>query len=165
MTMNASDIKIEQTLMPPNAHESSDERKRLHELQRLHELMAQTSDLPKLTGLDAEPITLPEDLFRLLQDVIAALAQGYPVRIDAKRTTLVSTSQAADILGVSRATMVRFLKEERLPYTQPGSHRRLELADVLEFKKTITHERHKAAGDVQRVTSVLFDESEQVSGE
>lgn len=59
----------------------------------------------------------------------------------------VSTSQAADLIGVSRVTMVRFLEQGRLPFTQPGKHRRIRLADLLEFKKTITHGRHRPLTD------------------
>lgn len=51
----------------------------------------------------------------------------------------VTTTQAASILGVSRATVVRFCNEGRLPYAQPGSHRILRLADVLELKAATTH--------------------------
>jgi len=61
--------------------------------------------------------------------------------------TQLSTSQAADLIGVSRPTIVRFLDSGRLPFTQPGKHRRIRLADLLEFKKTITHDRHKPLTD------------------
>jgi excisionase family DNA binding protein len=54
-------------------------------------------------------------------------------------TKTVTTTQAAAILGVSRATVVRFCGEGRLPYAQPGTHRLLRLADVLEFKAATTH--------------------------
>jgi excisionase family DNA binding protein len=60
-------------------------------------------------------------------------------RIAAESETL-STSQAAEIVGVSRPTMVRYLDEGRLPYTKPGKHRRLRLVDVLAFKAETTHE-------------------------
>lgn len=57
----------------------------------------------------------------------------------AAETATVSTSEAASIIGVTRPTMVRFLDQGRLPYTQPGKHRILRLADVLEFKAATTH--------------------------
>lgn len=60
-------------------------------------------------------------------------------RIAAEQSATVSTSQAAEIVGVSRATMVRFLDEGRLPYAKPGKHRRVLLADVLAFKAQTTH--------------------------
>jgi excisionase family DNA binding protein len=60
-------------------------------------------------------------------------------RIAAESETI-STVQAADILGVARVTVVRFCDDGRLPYTKPGKHRRLRLADVLAFKAETTHE-------------------------
>jgi excisionase family DNA binding protein len=51
----------------------------------------------------------------------------------------ITTTQAAAILGISRATLVRFCTEGRLPYAQPGKHRILRLADVLELKTATTH--------------------------
>jgi excisionase family DNA binding protein len=57
--------------------------------------------------------------------------------IESDRT--ITTTQAASILGVSRPTLVRFCEEGRLPYAQPGKHRILRLADVLEFKAATTH--------------------------
>ncbi len=62
-------------------------------------------------------------------------------RIAAESETL-STSQAAEIVGVSRPTMVRYIDEGRLPYAKPGKHRRLRLADVLAFKAETTHGKH-----------------------
>lgn len=51
----------------------------------------------------------------------------------------VTTTQAASILGVSRATVVRLGDQGRLPYAQPGTHRVLRLADILAFKTATTH--------------------------
>jgi excisionase family DNA binding protein len=52
-----------------------------------------------------------------------------------------STTEAASILGVSRATLVRYCEDGRLPYAKPGKHRRLRHADVLAFKDATTHGR------------------------
>lgn len=58
---------------------------------------------------------------------------------DIESTRTLTTAQAASILGVSRATVVRLCGEGRLPYAQPGSHRILRLEDVLDFKAATTH--------------------------
>lgn len=91
-------------------------------------------------GGDDGPI-VSGGVYRLADAVLAVLdeyAQS-PASADARAAVLVSTSQAADILGVGRATVVRFLNSGRLPYSQPGKHRRVRLADVLAFKESITH--------------------------
>jgi excisionase family DNA binding protein len=46
----------------------------------------------------------------------------------------ITTGQAAEMLGVSRQTLVRILMVGELPYSQPSKHRYLLLADVLRYK-------------------------------
>lgn len=65
----------------------------------------------------------------------------FPLPAPADEDRTLSTTQAAAILGVSRATMVRYCEDGRVPYTQPGKHRRLRLKDVLAFKAETTHGR------------------------
>src|SRR5690625_6565686 len=48
-----------------------------------------------------------------------------------------TTQQAADLLGISRLTLIKALDEGKLPYTRAGSHRRLALTDVLDYREGI----------------------------
>ena len=74
-----------------------------------------------------------------LDDVVSEMAQalrrGSAVTVSTHEATL-TTQQAADVLGVSRPTLVRLLEHGAIPYEQPGSHRRLKLRDVLDFQRT-----------------------------
>jgi excisionase family DNA binding protein len=65
--------------------------------------------------------------------LVGALAAGQPVSVLSVDTTL-TTSQAAEILGVSRPTVVRLLEAGERGYARPGEHRRLKLGDVLAFR-------------------------------
>lgn len=38
------------------------------------------------------------------------------------------------MLGISRPTFIRLLEQNEIPYEQPGRHRRVKLADVLEYR-------------------------------
>lgn len=49
--------------------------------------------------------------------------------------TVLTTQEAADLLGITRPTLVRLLEAGKIPYTSPGRHRRVELSDVLEFQQ------------------------------
>lgn len=157
--MSASDLTIERTILPADASTATGADGQ-RELRQLREAMAHTSDKAKLEIVDqnAEPVVLPEAIYDLVEYAVKALAAGMPVQINARRPSMLSTSQAAEIVGVSRATMVRFLEDGRLPFSQPGKHRRIRLEDVLKFKEEITHARYGATQDVHAITSEIFDE-------
>ncbi|MQA63883.1 MAG: helix-turn-helix domain-containing protein [Actinophytocola sp.] len=72
-----------------------------------------------------------------------ALAQGLAITI-APTHTVLTTSEAADLLGVSRPTLVRLLEAGEIPYEQPARHRKVRLDDVLAYKQRA--QRARAAG-------------------
>lgn len=75
---------------------------------------------------------LPDSVLGLLVDAVTALDQGQAVTVEPHRTVL-TTQEAAELLGITRPTLVRLLEAGKIPYTSPGRHRRVELADVLEY--------------------------------
>lgn len=83
---------------------------------------------------EGEQVALPQDIYELLVTVIDALNKGMAVTIRPD-TELVTTQQAADILGVSRPTVVRLVDNGVLPAEKIGRHRRLRLVDVLSHQK------------------------------
>jgi excisionase family DNA binding protein len=93
----------------------------------------------RLSGPAGEPVVLPEALVELLTAAATGLAQGCAVTLTRHEQT-VTTQEAADLLGVSRPTLVRLLDAGLLPYDQPARHRRLLLRDVLVFQATRHHD-------------------------
>lgn len=80
---------------------------------------------------------------------VHALANGSAVRIEAMPKML-TTSQAAELLNISRTTMVKMLEEGKLPYEQPNVHRLVRLEDVLDYKKQRTAKRRTFLRDLTR---------------
>jgi excisionase family DNA binding protein len=72
-----------------------------------------------LLGPDAEQVPLPEEVYRVLVEVVEAMREGKVITL-VRRTQRLTTQEAADFLGVSRPTMVKVLEDGKVPYEQPG---------------------------------------------
>lgn len=55
---------------------------------------------------------------------------------------------SADILGVSRPTLVKLLESVEIAYTQPSRHRRVLLADVLDYQQRTRTLRHAVLAEM-----------------
>lgn len=93
-----------------------------------------------LVGPDGTNAAVPPEILDLLVDAVHALRNGDAVTV-APIATRLTTSQAADILGVSRPTLVKLLQDGAIPYEQPRRHRLLRLDDVLAFRDERSRQR------------------------
>lgn len=79
----------------------------------------------------------------LIERPLEAMADGDGVAIlplDAELTT----QEAAEILGLSRPSLVKLLKQGAIPFRTLGVHRRLKASDVLAYCKTRDAKRRRA---------------------
>lgn len=91
-----------------------------------------------LADADGTHQELPRELLEVLGLAAGALAEGRPVTLSCHEQVL-STQQAADLLGVSRPTLVRLLDQGVIAYDQPRRHRRVQLADLLAYQARCHH--------------------------
>ncbi|MDR0593000.1 MAG: excisionase family DNA-binding protein [Bifidobacteriaceae bacterium] len=77
---------------------------------------------------------------RGLSTLVDALSSGTAVRIEPVSTTL-TTGQAAEMLGVSRMTMVKLLEEGHIAFERPRVHRVVRLEDLISYKQARTRQR------------------------
>jgi excisionase family DNA binding protein len=77
------------------------------------------------------PVTVVDALVRMLDE----LAQGRDVAVLGEGPSEVTTSEAAEILGMSRPTLINLLEGGGIPFRKVGTHRRMLLADVLAYRQ------------------------------
>jgi excisionase family DNA binding protein len=104
-------------------------------LSALHERGVQPADpRPRLTGPDGSSVELSESMFQVLLQVAAAMKAGLAVTVAPHHLTL-STQEAADLLRISRTTLVRLLETGVIPFDKPSRHRKVRLDDLLEYRR------------------------------
>lgn|SRR5690554_4823862 len=88
-------------------------------------------------------VELPAEVYRVLLQVVEALRQGFAVTVAPLAQTL-TTQQAADLLAVSRPTVIKLLDEGKIPFERIGTHRRILLRDLLAYRDMRRAEQYAA---------------------
>ena len=109
---------------------------------------------PRLTGPDGSSVALPEPMFEVLLQVAAAMKAGLAVTVAPHHLTL-STQEAADLLRISRTTLVRLLETGAIPFEKPSRHRRVRLDDLLEYRRRQRTQAELAFADMVADTERL----------
>ena len=78
---------------------------------------------PRLVGPDGRSVELPESMFGVLLE-------------------------AADLLRISRTTLVRLLEAGVIPFDKPGHHRKVRLDDLLEYRRRQRSQAELALADM-----------------
>ena len=78
-------------------------------------------------------IELPAALASMLRQAVEAMSEGLAVTLR-PQTRQLTTSQVADLLGVTRPTVVKLLEAGKIPYMKVGTHRRVDLSDALRYR-------------------------------
>ena len=87
----------------------------------------------RLTGFDGHRIEIPSDLVDALLLIVQQLKTGHGVSIAALRAEI-TTAEAAELLNVSRPFVIKLLESGVMPFRKVGTHRRVRLIDVLEYR-------------------------------
>ena len=135
------------SLSPETYEASSDEAiARIHDFLAAHEAAGRPTPTPRYFLAGSGPrdqVELPEEIYLVLRQVVEAMQRGLSVTISPMSRTL-TTQQAADLLGVTRVTLVKMLDEQKIPFERIGTHRRVMLADVLAFREARKKEQYAA---------------------
>ena len=91
-----------------------------------------------------ETVNLPVDLANFVEQIICEVAKGNSITLIPNNQEI-STTEASEILEVSRQHLIELLESGELPipFRRVGKHRRLRTEDVINYKKKIDEQRLK----------------------
>ena len=108
-----------------------------------------------LRAQDGSEVTLPDELLEILSTAVHSLANGQAINVAPVNLHL-TTQQAADILSISRPSLVKLLESGEIPFecVGTGTHRRVRLSDLLDYQ---SHMRAKR----RAILSRMFEEDQE----
>jgi excisionase family DNA binding protein len=105
-------------------------------------------------GVSGEIVPLPKEVYQVLRQTVESMREGKVITLAPKGLVL-STQEAADLLGISRPTLVKLLNEGAIPFQQPNRHRRVKLSDLLHFQEQQQAKRRSLLDKISREANDL----------
>jgi excisionase family DNA binding protein len=157
-TMTAALKRDQQTYLPSDGGKQLAE---VHDFLAAHEAAGRDTIEPRylLVGADqGDQVEIPQEIHRILLQVVDAMSSGLAVTVAPQSMTM-TTQQAADLLGISRPTLVKILNDGGMPYEQIKTHRRVLLADVLAYRE----QRRNAQYAALAATSIDLNDEDDLA--
>lgn len=95
-------------------------------------------------------VQLPPRLVELLTSVLDRVALGGAMSVQTM-PDLLTTSAAAELLGVSRPTVMKLIRDNVLKPVMAGSHHRLHLSDVIAVRSEREANRRDAVASLLKL--------------
>jgi len=92
-----------------------------------------------------DPVTvqLPAMAVSLLLRILEEMAHGNAVTVIPVHTEL-TTQEAADMLHISRPSLIQLLEEGKIEYRRVGTHRRVRFESLMKYKRQVDQARRAA---------------------
>ncbi|MCD1653026.1 helix-turn-helix domain-containing protein [Halomonas meridiana] len=99
-------------------------------------------------------VEVPVSALRLLVDILIELGDGNTVKLIPVHAEM-TTQEAADMLGMSRPTLIKILDEGHIPYHRSGNRRKVKYKDVMHYKQAIDNKRLQALNELSELDQAL----------
>jgi excisionase family DNA binding protein len=108
----------------------------------------------RLVGPDGETMEIPASAFYALKLVVQGMARGQTMTLVPHGKEL-TTQEAADLLHVSRPHLVKLLDDGVIPHYKVGTHRRVRIEDVLDYRERRAATRREQLDELTRLSEEL----------
>jgi len=95
----------------------------------------------------APVLELPPAALRLIAQVLGAMGDQRPITVVPRNLEL-TTVDAANFLNVSRPFVIKEIEAGRLKHRKVGTHRRIEYADLVEYRDRMRADQQAALEDL-----------------
>lgn len=92
-------------------------------------------------------VRLPAPAVRLLLRILEEMARGNAVTIIPVHAEL-TTQEAADMLNISRPSLIQLLEEGKIEYRRVGTHRRVKFEALMRYKRQADEARRAALDEL-----------------
>ncbi len=102
----------------------------------------------RVMNLVKEPtVRIPPSAARLLIQILDEMSRGNAVKLIPVRAEL-TTQEAANMLNMSRPTLIQLLNEGKIEFRKVGTHRRIRLESIASYKRRLDAERLAALAEL-----------------
>lgn len=123
-------------------------------IEQLTSLLRSEGSQAKLVISGGEESIIPEEVKQIWLTCLRSMLEGKAIEI-VEFNQYMTTQQAANILGVSRPFLIKLLKQGEIPYTKVGTHRKIYLEDLINYKEKRDKQREEALDELINMTEEL----------
>ena len=111
---------------------------------------AQTAEPLRLRMVDdpgKETVKIPASVVRMLIHILEEMARGNAVTLIPVHAEL-TTQEAADMLNISRPSLIQLLDEGKIEFRRVGTHRRVRFEGLMAYKRRAEADRRAVLAEL-----------------
>lgn len=101
----------------------------------------------RVVGSENETLVLPASAAKMLVGILNEMSRGNTVTVIPIHAEL-TTQEAADMLSISRPSLIQLLDEGKIEFRKVGTHRRVRFQSLIGYKRRVHAERLAALSEL-----------------